>query len=215
MNYVLIENTQLLLLLGIMVYHFITDEKRSNAFIIVFSCFILNAILLIGFNYTYKKNNEFLFLGNFLGLLGFIVILLHLIKSKKFRLSISKYFMLISITLLIDCIVIYYYLKIMASLNIYISHTELSVFYPVIELILISVILFYYLANNNNLKISLLVISMFCFFLSGVAQICQFLFFINNQQKALIILDVGLYIFAVYLLYKYFTDNENEPAKLY
>jgi len=213
LDYVFIANLELVFLVILIAYHLLIDKKRSNTFLIVFGCFILNSVFLIGFNYTFKENNNYVIWGNLLGLLGYLIIMITLVNSKKFRLSISKYLLLIIFTLAVDCIIIYYYLKVMASLNIYISHTELSIFYPIIELILISIIIFYYLANSN-LKSSLLVISMFSLFMSGIAQICQFLFFINNQLQALTILDVGFYIFGMFLLYKYFTSEENETTHL-
>jgi len=213
-NYIFIQNMQLALLVSLIVYHLAVEKKRTNVLIVVFTCFVLNAFLLVIFNYTHQENSNYILLSNFLGLLGFIVVLVSLIKSKKFRLSIFKHLTLIIVTLIIDCVIIYYYLKSMSSLNIYVMHTEFSIFYPVIELILISIILFYYI-SNRNLKSSLLVISICCFFLSEVAQICQFLFFISKKLKALAILDVGFYVFGIYLLYKYFTNNENKLAKLY
>ncbi len=213
-DYVYIQNVQLILLLSILLYHFLIDKKKRSVFIAVFMCFILNGFFLITFNYTNQTNHNYLLIGNLIGLIGFVIVLWHIIKSKKIRLSISKYSLLIVFTLIIDGFIIYSYLNMMAANNIYISHTQLSVFFPIIKLILISIIIFYYL-SNKNLKASLILISMLCFLLSEIAQICQFLFFINGNLQALVILDVGLYVFAIYLLHQYFTNVENEHAKLY
>lgn len=210
-NYVYIQNAELLFLISMLAYHVFTNKKSDKLFITIISLFTISASFSVYYNYSGQLNQNYILLGNLCSLLGFTLLLIHVIRAQKFK--FSKRFLKILVLVVINMVIIYYYFDLMEINNVGIMHSSLGTFYPIIKLLLISFIIGYFL-SNKNLKATLIGISMLCFLLKDIAQITQFLFFMTKKVRALAILDVSFYILGVYILHQYFIKSEKDEELL-
>jgi len=207
-NYTGIQSMRLLMLVSILLFYVSKLGKGNNVFICLLLLFIGDYLFTTYNNYFGQHNSKYVLLGNIMSLAGYTLLLIYIFKEQKFKWQYRKNSYILFFFLIASVFVIYQYFKFMQANYIGLTHSNLSLLFPVIKVILLNVILGYYLFNKN-LSSSLFIICMLSFLLADITQISQYLFFMNNQIKALAILDVSFYTLGIYLLTQFFLRPEN------
>ena len=190
------------------VYHLLFDKRKSYLFLGVFALFAISNLVSVYFSYMRLQGDAgqrayvlFVQLPWFLGL---SLIFLRLLSDNVMQFDLKKKSLLILLVIAFDVFFAYQVMELISKYNLGVSHIFYSFTAIIVEMILLSVGLIFYLSSGSHYrKTSLLFGSFLCFYLCTIVSSLNSLMFYAEPVPALNILEVAFLFMAMMFFYMY------------